>query len=51
MRERLGGAIYGADSETLESALATEVARRGWGLAGLECNLGGELRAPLERVL
>lgn len=50
VRERLGEAIYGADHETLEGVLAQELARRGWGLAVLECNLGGDLRARLERV-
>ncbi len=50
VRERLGEAIYGADGETLESVLAQELARRGWGLAVLECNLGGDLRARLARA-
>jgi len=50
VRERMGDAIFGADSDTLEDELALKLGKLGWEMAALECNLGGELRARLAKA-
>ncbi|MBI4929072.1 MAG: competence/damage-inducible protein A, partial [Anaerolineae bacterium] len=47
IRTRCGAAIYGADTETLESVVFKLLAQQGWRMAALECGLAGELRARL----
>jgi competence/damage-inducible protein CinA-like protein len=48
-RQRLGSAIFGADSDTLESVTLNQIASQGWNLNALEINLGGELLQRLAR--
>ena len=43
IRQRLGGWIYGYDSDTLEGAALSAVQRRGWTLAIVEAGLNGSL--------
>jgi hypothetical protein len=43
IRQKLGRVIYGADEETLEEVVLTALAKKGWKLAVLEINTGGEL--------
>jgi competence/damage-inducible protein CinA-like protein len=43
VRQRLGEWIYGADQETLEEVAFRALGRRGWSLAVIESNMGGEL--------
>lgn len=47
IRERLGSVIYGADSDTLEGVTLAALALRGWTLAVVEVNTGGELSRQL----
>lgn len=47
LRRRLGGAIYGADGETLGDAVLAALAARGWRLALAEAGLEGRLAAAL----
>ncbi len=47
LRERCGEAVYGADSDTLESTVFTKLARHGWTMAAYENNLHGELLTRL----
>ncbi|MCG2784107.1 MAG: molybdopterin-binding protein [Anaerolineae bacterium] len=42
-RQRLGNAVFGADDETLESVILTQLAARGWSLNAIEINFSGEL--------
>ncbi len=48
IRERCGDAIYGADSETLETVIFKRLAEQGWKLAAVECGLAGELGNRLQ---
>ncbi|MDX9993359.1 MAG: molybdopterin-binding protein [Anaerolineales bacterium] len=48
-RQRLGQAIFGVDSDSLESVTLAQLAARGWNLTGLEINLGGELLQRLAK--
>ena len=47
LRERCGEAVFGADSDTLESVIFDKLSARGWKMAATECNLGEELQARL----
>jgi competence/damage-inducible protein CinA-like protein len=47
IRQRLGDSIYGADGDTIESTLRSELERRKLILTAFECNLKGELQARL----
>jgi nicotinamide-nucleotide amidase len=47
VRERCGEAIYGADTETLESVVFQKLAGQGWKMSAFECNLNSELRDRL----
>ncbi len=47
IRERVGDAIYGADSDTLESVLRQSLSARGWSLAAVTCGLQGQLSQAL----
>jgi competence/damage-inducible protein CinA-like protein len=49
LRQRLGSAIYGADAESLEQTALEALQRRGWSLAIVESNTGGELARRLAR--
>jgi nicotinamide-nucleotide amidase len=49
LRARLGEAIFGVDSETLEEVTLTQAARMGWPLAALEHGLDGALVKRLHR--
>lgn len=51
VRQRLGKAIYGADQETLEDAVASNFHAKGWRLAVIEYGLGGELLKRLATAL
>lgn len=51
IRQRLDKAIYGADQETLEAAVAKNLHSRGWRLAVIEYGLGGELLKRLASAL
>jgi competence/damage-inducible protein CinA-like protein len=51
VRQRLGKAIYGADQETLEDAVASNLRAKGWRLAVTEYGLGGELLKRLATAL
>ncbi len=50
LRERLGGAIFGADDETLEDITLAALQKKGWKLATVEVNTGGELSRRLARI-
>jgi hypothetical protein len=47
LRERLGGAIYGVDKETLEAAVLDMLQDRGWRLVVLESGTQGALGQAL----
>jgi len=47
IRQRVGEAVYGANEETLESALAQRLLAKGWSLAVWESGLGGALAEKL----
>ncbi len=49
-RQRLGQAIFGVDSETLEAVTLKQVAARGWNLRALEIGLAGELLQRLAKA-
>jgi competence/damage-inducible protein CinA-like protein len=49
LRERLGLAVFGVDSETLEQVAARKLAARGWRLALIEHGTGGGLASAMER--
>jgi competence/damage-inducible protein CinA-like protein len=49
LRERLGSAVFGVDSQTLEQVAARTLAARGWRLALAEHGTGGGLANTLER--
>jgi competence/damage-inducible protein CinA-like protein len=48
LRERLGTAVFGVDSETLEQVAARRLAGRGWRLALVEHGTGGGLAALMQ---
>lgn len=48
IRERVKGAIYGSNQETLEGVLSRELNARGWSLAVFESGLGQAIAQPLE---
>ena len=50
IRRRLGDAIFGADSDTLENLLRSRLQKQGWNLAAFECNLNGVLSARLDQA-
>lgn len=47
LRERLGGWIYGADGDTLESVALSHLDEIGWNIAVVEAGLGGRLTQRL----
>ncbi|MFN2143942.1 MAG: CinA family nicotinamide mononucleotide deamidase-related protein [Anaerolineales bacterium] len=47
LRQRLGGWIYGADSDTLEGVALAHLDEIGWNLAVVEAGLGGKLTQRL----
>lgn len=47
IRETLGRVVYGADEETLEEVVLAALAHKGWKLAVVEVNSGGELSRRL----
>jgi nicotinamide-nucleotide amidase len=49
LRERLGSAVFGVDSETLEGVISRMLASRGWRLAVVEHGTGGGLASAMER--
>jgi competence/damage-inducible protein CinA-like protein len=49
LRERLGTAIYGVDSETLEQVAARMLAARGWRLTLIEHGTGGGLATLMQQ--
>jgi competence/damage-inducible protein CinA-like protein len=49
LRERLGTAVFGVDSETLEQVAARMLAARGWRLALVEHGTGGGLASLMEQ--
>lgn len=51
IRSRLGTAVFGADSDQLESIALSALARRGWSLIAMEYGLHGLLAARLPRTV
>jgi nicotinamide-nucleotide amidase len=51
IRSRLGTAVFGADSDLLESIALSALARRGWSLVAVEYGLHGLLAARLPRTV
>jgi nicotinamide-nucleotide amidase len=47
IREKLGRVVYGADMETLEGLVLAALSQKGWRLAVIEINTGGELSRRL----
>jgi nicotinamide-nucleotide amidase len=47
IRDTLGRVVYGADNETLEGVVLAALAHKGWSLAVVEINSGGELSRRL----
>jgi len=50
VREALGRVVYGTDQETLEGVVLATLAQKGWSLAVVETNTGGELSRRLSAV-
>ncbi len=48
IRARVGNAVYGADGDTLESALSQYLSTRGWSLAALEYGLQGQFLQAMQ---
>jgi competence/damage-inducible protein CinA-like protein len=51
IRARLGNAIFGADSDRLETVVLEGLGRRGWKVVGIEAGLGGLLGTRLPLVV
>jgi nicotinamide-nucleotide amidase len=51
IRSRLGGVVFGADAEQLESVALNAVAKNGWSLIGIEFGLDGLLAGRLPHAV
>ncbi|MFN2120404.1 MAG: competence/damage-inducible protein A [Anaerolineales bacterium] len=51
VRQRLGRAVFGADTDRLETVAMQALRRRGWTFIGLEVGLGGLLGTRLENSM
>jgi nicotinamide-nucleotide amidase len=50
IRPRLGDALFGIDNVTLDQVVNEKLAKKGWKMVAIECNLGGKLNEILQKM-
>jgi nicotinamide-nucleotide amidase len=50
IRPRLGDSLLGIDNVTLDQIVKEKLAKRGWRISAIECNLGGKLKEVLQKM-
>jgi nicotinamide-nucleotide amidase len=50
IRPRLGESLYGIDNVSLDQIVKEKLAKRGWRISAIECNLGGKLKEVLQKM-